>query len=401
MERTVHRLLAAAGLLSLVTSAPVDAQFGAAVDLASGLGDPGAQAWMRETRLAPTLRLEGSRGFLHTATALLERSGSWQVLQSSWDAGLTSRSYGPFQFALSATARQDSALGSELRVATLTSTMSAGTDRSGVWVGGALQDRSTPAIVLGAWRTMGSANISVSTNRRSAVLRALQLRTRTIPIWDSVWTDSIGWIRYQSSRDFTDTITTSRTREWSDLEARVDWSLGRFAMTAILAGRGRTDSAASRVWGRMSATLALNSRVALVAAGGSLPPVFGQHTAANARYATLGIRLSRSMRRHDPLPVPVRSTATAFRIEQLAASEYRVVVRAPGARTVELSGDFNGWSPISLRETSASMWEAMVPLSPGTYHVSLRVNADRWIAPPGVPSVEDEFNGRVGVVIVR
>src|SRR5688572_26484324 len=116
MERTVHRLLAAAGLLSLVTSAPVDAQFGAAVDLASGLGDPGAQAWMRETRVAPTLRLEGSRGFLHTATALLERSGSWQVLQSSWDAGLTSRSYGPFQFALSATARQDSALGSELRV---------------------------------------------------------------------------------------------------------------------------------------------------------------------------------------------------------------------------------------------------------------------------------------------
>lgn len=398
----MHRSLVAAGLLSVFARAGADAQWRAAVDLGSGLGNPGAQGWMRETRIAPVLHLNGRRGYVHTEASLRERSGSWRVLQSFWDAALTSRSYGPFQAAVGATARQDSALGSPLpKVATLTGTLSAARGSGGVWIGSAVQYHSTPAIVYGAWRTMGPANISVSTNRRSAVLRALQFRTRTIPIWDSVWTDSAGWIRYQNPRDVTDTVSAARLRAWSDLEARVDWAAGRFALTAIVAGRGRTDSAASRVWGRVSATLQLSSRVALVAAGGSMPPVFGVPSEGNARYALLGIRLSPSLPAREPLPVPVRPAATAFRIERRGANEYRLIVRAPGANAVELSGDFNGWSPLSLREISANVWEATVRLSPGTYRVSIRVNGDRWIAPPGVASVEDEFNGRVGVIVVQ
>jgi hypothetical protein len=33
--------------------------------------------------------------------------------------------------------------------------------------------------------------------------------------------------------------------------------------------------------------------------------------------------------------------------------------------------------------------------------MNLRVDGDRWTAPPGTPAVADEFNGTVGLVVVR
>jgi hypothetical protein len=33
--------------------------------------------------------------------------------------------------------------------------------------------------------------------------------------------------------------------------------------------------------------------------------------------------------------------------------------------------------------------------------VNIRVNGDAWTAPPGTPSIEDEFNGTVGLVVVQ
>jgi hypothetical protein len=33
--------------------------------------------------------------------------------------------------------------------------------------------------------------------------------------------------------------------------------------------------------------------------------------------------------------------------------------------------------------------------------MNLRVDGERWIAPPGTATIDDDFNGRVGLVIVR
>ena len=46
-------------------------------------------------------------------------------------------------------------------------------------------------------------------------------------------------------------------------------------------------------------------------------------------------------------------------------------------------------------------WEAVLPIAPGTYRVSLRVDGSPWSAPPGLVAVTDEFNGEVGLVVIR
>jgi hypothetical protein len=80
---------------------------------------------------------------------------------------------------------------------------------------------------------------------------------------------------------------------------------------------------------------------------------------------------------------------------------YVISVRVPDARTVEISGDFDGWHPLGLREIRPDVWETTLVLLPGTHRINLRVNGDRWVAPPGLPSTDDDFNGTVGLIVVH
>ena len=68
-------------------------------------------------------------------------------------------------------------------------------------------------------------------------------------------------------------------------------------------------------------------------------------------------------------PPEVRPPATAFSIERAAqGSGLRVVtVRVPGARTVEISGDFTGWKPVAMQEVSPNRWEATLAIAPGSH----------------------------------
>jgi hypothetical protein len=54
-----------------------------------------------------------------------------------------------------------------------------------------------------------------------------------------------------------------------------------------------------------------------------------------------------------------------------------------------------------MREISEGVWEASLAIAPGTHRINVRINGDRWTEPPGVPSVEDEFAGRVGIIIIQ
>ena len=42
-----------------------------------------------------------------------------------------------------------------------------------------------------------------------------------------------------------------------------------------------------------------------------------------------------------------------------------------------------------------------MPLQPGTHRMNIRIDGDSWTAPPGLPTVNDEFSGRVGILVVR
>jgi 1,4-alpha-glucan branching enzyme len=75
-------------------------------------------------------------------------------------------------------------------------------------------------------------------------------------------------------------------------------------------------------------------------------------------------------------------------------------VEAPGAEYVELTGDFTDWQPIPLMLTERGHWELAIHIEPGVHRVNVRLNTATWIVPQGMRAEEDEFGGRVGILVV-
>ena len=187
-----------------------------------------------------------------------------------------------------------------------------------------------------------------------------------------------------------------RLNYWSDVEGRVAWRLSALTMEAVIGARGRVQHYAPSLWGRVGASYPLSSRFALVTAVGSEParPSLGL---PSSNFVSVALRVRRWR-----FPTDVDSARpTAFGIQRKNDKEYRISYAAPNASTVELSGDFNGWRPLKLLSTRAGVWETTLPLTPGTYHVNIRVDGGRWLPPPGLPQADDDFNGAVGVLVVR
>jgi hypothetical protein len=391
------------GLALLVISAPCRAQLAGVLDVGTGLGQPGFGAWQRETRIAPELRFVHRAGFLRLDAAAVERAGRFSLPRSNVMGTLNSPAFGPLRFSLSGHYDRD-ASSSMARVTEsleIGSALSARLGRGGIWGGVSAARHVGSLLDLGAWRVFGSTVVSLASQSQLVRLRGRSPRTQQLTYWDSTFNDTTGgWNRYLVTRTVVDSGSASQLQHWADLEARVDWSLGRLMLSAALSGRGAMDSTPAMLWGRANAVVWVSSRVSLVAGAGMLPAMRGAGIKPS-RFATLGIRLSPSAFFHRPLPPGVRTLASAFAIRPAESGTYRISITVPNARTVELSGDFTGWAPVTLRETAPDVWEVALPLAPGTHRVNVRVDGDAWSAPPGIPTVLDEFNGRVGLIVVR
>jgi 1,4-alpha-glucan branching enzyme len=74
---------------------------------------------------------------------------------------------------------------------------------------------------------------------------------------------------------------------------------------------------------------------------------------------------------------------------------------APDVQLVEVSGDFTNWVPVRLEPSDNGWWTATLPIQPGKYQMNLRVNGGKWLVPPGLLSMVDEFGGSVGLLVVE
>jgi anti-sigma factor RsiW len=82
----------------------------------------------------------------------------------------------------------------------------------------------------------------------------------------------------------------------------------------------------------------------------------------------------------------------------------RLVVLQPGARTVQVAGDFNEWNPArtALEQISDGAWAVTIPLKPGRYEYMFVVDGQRWIADPFAAEQNDDgFGSRNAVLDVR
>lgn len=75
-------------------------------------------------------------------------------------------------------------------------------------------------------------------------------------------------------------------------------------------------------------------------------------------------------------------------------------VAAPGAARVRLRAAATGWRPVDLARGAAGDWVITLAWPAGAHRVALRVDDGAWRAPADLPAVDDEFGGRVGLLVV-
>ena len=136
-------------------------------------------------------------------------------------------------------------------------------------------------------------------------------------------------------------------------------------------------------------------------ASGGVHPSSAVYGVSRARFMQLGVRIAPRALLKPRLPSGVRPAAAAFEVADADRGRRTLRIRVPSARTVELSGDFTGWKPVALTRGDDDRWEATLPIAPGMHRLAIRIDGEAWTAPPGVSAVPDEFQGTVGIIIVK
>jgi hypothetical protein len=264
------------------------------------------------------------------------------------------------------------------------------------WTGGAPH---AVDFTSGAWRQVRSALLTVSVSSRAGAAHELSIVTRTFVVDSMV--DSAGKrvLRpYQVTRE--DTANVPVARRWSEAEGRLFWAGGRWSLDVAVRGRLAAHGISAALWATADGALQVNPRVAIVGGIGTAPGGLTPRLPAH-RHASLGVRLMRAAPLTRALPVELQPVAVGFDVQEVAPGRYRVALRVPRARVVEITGDFTAWKPVALQRASADWWEVTLPITPGTHQVNVRINGERWVAPPGATVVDDDFAGVVGIIVVR
>lgn len=179
--------------------------------------------------------------------------------------------------------------------------------------------------------------------------------------------------------------------------------LGGYRIGDQLVGLGST----SRAWGSLSVVAWVKPTLAAVLSGGSYP-IDATQGFPGGKFASASIRLTRA-RRSVPTPSPAAPVAPAAKesdgIESFVwnrvGRDVTLTATAPNARTVEITGDFTKWLPVKLANAGNGVWSLTMRLTPGKYQMNVRIDGGKWIAPPGLLTLKDEFGGAVGLIIVE
>jgi hypothetical protein len=389
------------------------AQFTSALDLSSRTSRPGTSDWQSQLALSPFARFDSRRMTVEGRWTAVRTDG--ERLNGFGNLGATYFSPTRHGLQLSIAGFADRAMLDETFAVT-----SIGTDtrlsyrkgESGAWLGRELSRDNKPTPVspvaaasAGAWHQWGNAVMTVSLS--SFASREGRRGPRT---WQSIQAilnngpQNAGF--RDSSKNTLDTLTfgdsgsVGQQRNWSDAEVSLHWSVGPVALRGMIGRRVFTVNQPNETWGQLQGSVAFAPDVALIAATG-VHPSSAVYGISRGRFMELGFRVAPSMLRKPRLPTGVRPVAAAFAVEDAARGQRTLRIRIPSARSVELSGDFTAWKPIALQRADDNHWEVTLPIAPGMHRLAIRVDGDAWAPPPGVSAVPDEFEGTVGVIVIK
>lgn len=195
-----------------------------------------------------------------------------------------------------------------------------------------------------------------------------------------------------------------RESRLTDLEGAVRWEhrLVEFTVRGGQRFGERVDvMPESRSWASAQAAVWISSQLAAVAGGGREPAQPTRGLPARA-FASLGVMLA-----YWPIPRGAVLVATpaslvrAFELRPAGVALQRLTARIGGVESVEIMGDFTDWAPVQLVRRGRDQWELLIPMSPGVHQINMRIDGGKWIAPPGVPAIKDDFSGEVGVLVIK
>lgn len=236
----------------------------------------------------------------------------------------------------------------------------------------------------------------VSFGRRSArailTLGPLQLGSRidvTI-VRDSVLRDDV-FFDPSAPETGTSSPFRRRVREVFDAAAILGAEVEGMQLQAT-AGRRSGDDIATSLWWHLEAAIPVADAASIVLTAARIPAdvVLGIR---GSRVTTVGLKVA--------LPDAPRATeAIPARVEvtRESAELVRVVFVLPGGSRARLMGEMTGWQPVELNALGRGRFEAWFLVGSGTYRINVALDNGPWIAPPGMPRVEDGFGGLVGLL---
>lgn len=197
-------------------------------------------------------------------------------------------------------------------------------------------------------------------------------------------------VYFDGSTGDLDVLFRDRVRSISDLALMVVVTLPTLEFSGTI-GRRSGDAIATQAWWRVRALVPLTA-VASIEIGANRNPASIVLGLPGGRETTLGFRVALPDRGRQPRVIPRAS------VERLDARHVRIVLTLPGASRVRLMGEFTGWRPVELESLGGGKYAASFFATGGTYRLNVALDDGPWVAPPGMPRVDDGFGGLVGLL---
>ncbi len=280
--------------------------------------------------------------------------------------------------------------------------------RRGLWAGAqAGRDGRGPTIrwEAAAWHRIGDLWIQVQGSQTSAM--DLVLREGVAP-------DTLA--------PQPDTLFREQVRVHTDIGTWLHWRRGPVQLAGALGRRFGVSEPAGGVrvnpgtgdptlaasvqrsravtWWTLEGRLWLTERVGLIASGGYQPPD-GSLRTPGGRFLKLGLSAALPRGRRETASLLPAPRGRTVELRPLAGGFQELLVTAPGAREVELMGEFTDWLPVALVPAGGGRWRLRVRLRPGAYGLNVRYDRGAWVVPAGLPVMKDDFGGETGMLLVQ
>ena len=209
--------------------------------------------------------------------------------------------------------------------------------------------------------------------------------TRDSVLRDDVYFDPEQPVLLEGSSPF-----RTRVRHFEDWAMRMAVATTGFDVRATFGWRSGDDIVA-QTWWRLEVTLpvAESASLLLATARQAADPVLVQR---GSQAMTLGLRLAlpENGNRVDRMP--------RVDVARESATLVKVTFELPGGDRARIMGEMTGWRAVQLEPLGRGRFAGWFLAPGGIYRINVSLDDGPWIAPPGLPQIEDGFGGLVGLL---